>query len=147
MHRERQRREGRKTVLFPGCSTLKSIPEMSVELLLYSLNERGVEQTRSQIALFARGASLKAEENAARAPKVRARKMLGLFRNYALKNTQKCSDKGCSTPKSEPGRRGRCPCCKCKYTKHTMGAFSKHVVLFANFFFFLTMFKSILCQI
>ena len=84
MHRERQRREGRKTVLFPGCSTLKSIPEMSVELLLYSLNERGVEQTRSQIALFARGASLKAEENAARAPKVRMEKIFGLFWNYAL---------------------------------------------------------------
>ena len=80
---------GKKNSFFPGFSTLKSTPEMSVELLLYSLNERCVEQTRSQIALFARGASLKAEENAARAPKVRATKMLGLFRNYALKKHSK----------------------------------------------------------
>ena len=79
MHRERQRRKRIKTVLFPGCNLLTSTPEMPVELLLYSLNERGVEETRSQKALFAPAASLKDEENAARAPKARAKEIFGLF--------------------------------------------------------------------
>ena len=58
-----------------GVNLLTSTPEIPVELLLYSLNERGVEKTRSQKekALFAPAASLKDEENAARAPKERAK--------------------------------------------------------------------------
>ena len=92
MHRERQRRERRKTVLFPGC-LLTSTPEMPVELLLYSLNERGVEKTRSQKALFAPAASLKDEENAARAPKARAKEIIGLFLKLCARKTLKNAPK------------------------------------------------------